>query len=233
MIAVQINSISQNKKRTKLEKVLLAQIKFEILETFADVWRDAGILEQGAKSHQDILHFIEEDSPYTDSLCFDFHWIQIDEYVYPTTAAYDRLKEMGLELISNDEIRILLQSLYEGHFPRLRKFNSFTPDITTTFHDYYLNSFKPNSDPDLSFDFYFEDVKVGNLTYSDVYYQFTMNNGQTIGYKPLDFEALKDDPKFMMLLDKTNRYRINRIRHYTSVRSIIKDVIHLIDQELE
>lgn len=233
LIAVQINAISQRKKLSKLEKVILNQVKFELLETYEDIWRDAGNLNQGVKSHKNVLTSINQDRPYSDSLCFDFHWIQVDEYIYLTTAGYGRLKEMGLDIIKNDEIRILLQSLYEGHFPHLRKHNSFTPDITQTFHEYYLNEFRPNYDTTLLFDFHLQDDTVGNRIYANVYYQFPKRNGQTISYVPLNFEELKADPKFHMLLDKTNQYRNNRAGHYASVKSIIKDVIQLINSELQ
>ena len=111
LVALQINSINQDHQRAKLEKVLLGQVRFEILEIYEDIWRDAENLELGNLSHFIIQDYLDQNLPYHDSLCFSFYWLKIDEYVYPTSAAYSRIKEEGLDIIQNDTIRIALQAL--------------------------------------------------------------------------------------------------------------------------
>ena len=238
LLALQINSMSQDRQRAKLEKVLLAQAKFEILETYKDVWRDMGVLEMGDRSHREILQHFADDKPYADSLCFDFYWITKDEYVYPPNASFGRLKEEGLDIIKDDTIRLLLQSLYEGRFPRLTKSISVIPDISDAFNDYYLNSFKPNTDLSLQYNYPLADDTVGSKIYEDVSYRFPRTNDEdipisTIGFVPLDFEKLKKDPKFLMLLEQTKGYRDNKMMHYSVVKKIIKVVIKRMDRELE
>ena len=202
LIALQINALNQAKQRTKLEKVLLRQIRFEILEAYEDIWRDASNLELGNRSHYRITDFIARDLPYTDSLCFDFYWLQVDEYVYPTNASYSRVKEVGLDIIKNDTIRVALQSLYEGIFPRITKSNAATPDISDVFNNYYLNAFKPNLDLNLNFYFELVDDTVGSRMYNNEDYKYpkqgnTTGQLETIGFVPLNFEALKKTPNFL------------------------------------
>lgn len=238
LFALQINALNQSRQRAKLEKVLLNQVRFEILETYEDIWRDVGVLANGDKSYHEIRKSIEQKRSYTDTMCFDFYWMTMDEYIYPTNAAYTRLKEEGLDIIKNDSIRIFLQSLYEGYFPRLLKSNSFTPDISTVFHDYYLHHFKPNTDLTLTFGYLLQDDTVGSRIYADVSYEYPKRDLQhgskyTIGYVPLDFEALKKDPKFHMLMEQTKRYRNNKLRHYKAVTSTIKRAITKIESELK
>ena len=238
LVALQINSINQDRQRAKLEKVLLEQLRFEMLEIYEDVWRDAENLELGNKGHYNISKYINQDLPYNDSLCFDFFWLKRDEYVYPTTAAYSRIKEVGLDIIKNDTIRIALQALYEGHFPRLTKNNSYTPDISTVLDDYYLNAFKPNSEFTVEFHFQLPADTVGSRIYSDEYYDYPSvdkryGNKYTIGYVPLNFESLKKDPKFLMLLEQTKSYRNNKLGHYSTVKEIIKLAVDTIERELE
>jgi|GEM_PF-1336781 len=237
LIALQINTINQKKQRAKLEKVLLRQVRFEILEAYEDIWRDASNLELGNQSHYRINEFIAKDLPYTDSLCFDFYWINRDEYIYPTNAAYSRLKEVGLDIIKNDTIRVALQSLYEGIFPRITSNNASTPDISNVFNDYYLNAFRPNTDENLEFYFELEDDTVGSRVYTNVDYKYPKVANKagyqnTIGYVPLNFDALKRDPKFQMLLEQTNRYRNIKMGHYFYVKTLIKGVIKIIENEL-
>ncbi len=237
LIALQINAINQDRERAKMETVLLGQIKFELQEAYADIWRDAGVLTMGNNAHRTISSFITEDKAYAESLCFDFYWLMQDEYVYPTSASYARIKEVGLDIIKNDSIRIYLQSLFEGYFPRLDKNNSFTPDISAAFNDYYLTAFRPNTDMELRFSYPLADDTVGTRIYTDVSYEFPRMNQQgerfTVGYAPLDFEHLKKDPQFLMLLEQTQRYRNTKRRHYAAVKATIKDVVGWIEAELE
>lgn len=238
LIALQINTANQNRQRAKLEKVLLKQVKTEMLSIYADMWRDAARLEIGEKSNANINKFIAQNAPYTDSLCFDFHWIKFDEYIYPTDAAYSKLKEEGLDIIKNDSIRLSLQELYETHFPRIMKNNSFTPDISEVFDDYYLDAFKPNTDYTLKFSAHLENDTVGGEIFSDVHYLFPRTehrNGTqyTAGYVPLNFETLKKDTKFHMLLERTKRFRDIKLKRYSLAENQIKEVIRMIDRVLE
>jgi len=237
LIALQINTINQNKKKDKLEKVLLRQVRFEIEEAYEDIWRDAANLELGKQGHYAIKKFIKEDLPYTDSLCFDFYWLKRDEYIYPTSAAYSRIKEQGLDIVKNDTIRVFLQSLYEGLFPRLTKENASIPDISDAFNEYYLNAFKPNTNLSLEFYFELENDTVGKRMYSGVSYRYPKEDSDvgeeyTIGYVPLNFELLKKDPKFHMLLEETNIHRNNKLSHYYYVKYIIKELTVFIEKEL-
>jgi len=172
LIALQINSANQNRQRAKLEKVLLKEVKREMSSIYGDLWKDATLLGVGDKSHHTINKYITQDAPYTDSLCFDFHWIKFDEYIYPTNAAYGRLKEEGLDIINNDTIRSYIQGLYESLFPRLMKNNSFNPDISEVFNDYYLDSFKPNTDYTLKFSTQFANDTVGSRVFHGEHYEF-------------------------------------------------------------
>ena len=151
LIAVQINTWNQNRIRLKLEKVLLEQLKGELSYIYDDLHFDHGILKFGDECHFRIIDYIENDVPYADSMCFDFYIIKRDEYIYPKDAVYGRIKEEGLDIIRNDTIRYITQLLYESTFPRISRNNSFTPDISEFFNDYYLENFKPNNDYSLQF----------------------------------------------------------------------------------
>ncbi len=238
LIALQINAVNQNRQRAKLENVLLQQVKSEMIDIYNDLWNDLEILRLGDKSHSNINNYITQDAQYVDSFCFDFYWINYDEYIYPKDAAYSRLKEEGLDIIKNDTIRLYLQGLYESHFPRLTKNNSFTPDISEVFNDYYLDAFKPNTDFSIKFSAHMENDTIGNRNFSDQQINYPRVDNRTkdqytIGYVPLNFDALKKDTKFLMLLEQTKRHRDYKRSRYSNAKSIIKQVIEIINRELE
>ncbi|MEO1713041.1 MAG: hypothetical protein AAFU60_06875 [Bacteroidota bacterium] len=233
LIAIQLNEVNQDRERAQLEEVLLEQVKFEIISIYSDIWRDANNLALGEQSHQLIAEYIEQQWPYADSLCFAFYWLKRDEYIYPTTAAYSKLQREGLDIIQDDSIRFYLQSLYEGQFTRLTKNGSLNPDVAETFDAYYLEAFRPNIDLDLTFDYLLPSDTVGNVVFEDVDYHYPKKNQRTIGYVPLDFNALRKDPKFLMLLEQTKQHRDSKLFRYEITQFIIKKLIGMIDTALE
>jgi len=238
LIAVSINNWNESRKRALLEVTLLKQLKSEILDIYGDVYSDFNLLDLGNQSHFNILDYIDNNEAYNETMCFDFAMIKQDEYIYPTNAAYSRIKDEGLDIITNDSIRYLTQNLYENIFPRLNKTSNFNPDISETFNNYYLKHFKANIDYSLKYSHTFENDTLSRRIYNESYnypYQITRNGrkqNQTVGFTPLDFEALKKDDKFRILLGQTERYRSYKITRYQSAKNIIQNLIHLIDQEL-
>ncbi len=239
LIAVQINTWNQKRERLKLETILLSQLKDEMLHIYDDVYADFNLINLGNKSHFKVLDYLDQNLTYGDSMCFDFAIIKRDEYIYPANAVYSRIKDVGLDIIRNDSIRDIAQGLYETLFPRLSKSNSFNPDISEVFDDYYFEHFRINTDYSLKFNHVFDNDTISGEIYSDnFYYPYkTKINGEerskTIGFVPLDFESLKKDPKFRILLEKTEGYRIYKERVYRFTKEDIKQLIGLIDQELK
>ena len=230
IIAVQIGNWNNKVNREKLEKVLLAQIKDELSSIYGDIESDLHILELGTRSNFRILDYIQENVSYADSMCFDFYWLAKDEYIYPEASVYVRIKEEGLDIIKNDSIKHILQGLYEGDFPRISKGNSFYPDIEAYFSEYYQKHFEPNLDNSLKFEAIFpSDTIQFPIEFKDSQGQ---NRFTTIGFVPLDFEALKKDPKFKMLLNRTENYRYYKRQRYSGVKYGIEMVLRIIDKEL-
>lgn len=239
LIAIQINTWNQNRNRSQLETTLLRQLKAEMLDIYEDIYSDFNLLDLGSQSHFKVLDFIKKDVAYNDSMSFDFAILKKDEYIYPSDAVYSRIKEEGLDIIRNDSIRYLTQTLYESAFPRLSKINSFTPDISETLNDYYRHHFRINTDYNLKYNHTFHNDTISGKIYSESYkfpVERTSNGSKrkyTIGFIPLDFEALKKDDAFRILLGETDDYRNYKMRHYSWTKNSIKNLIRLIDKELE
>jgi len=231
LIAVQINEWNKIRVRKTLEVSLLDQVKEEILSIQGDVENDLSVLELGQESSLTISRHMSGDKPYYDELCFDFYFMYKDEYIYPKKAVYEKIKNEGLDIITNDTINYFLQDLYEAHFPRISKDNPFKPDIEDYFSDYFNSHFKPNEDLSISFEY--------NLAHVEIKYPSTSTttDGQsmvrTIGYEPIDYNALKNDPEFKMLIYKTNEFRQYKIKRYSRTKEIIDQIIPMIEREVD
>ncbi len=181
LIAVQINNWNEGRSRSNLEIVLLKQLKKELLIIYDDLIFDFDALKLGEDSHYKILDYIEKDAPYEGSMCFDFYLINYDEYIYPKAAVYDKIKDEGLDIIGNDTIRHLTQHIYESMFPRISRGNSFKPDISEYFKDYYQNNFKPNKDYSLVFNHSFAGDTISGIIYPGELREYpvvSVNKGQ-------------------------------------------------------
>ena len=240
LIAVQINSWNQQRNRIELETVLLEQLRDETITVYGDITGDNNALNMAQDSHYRILDYISQNASYADSMCFDFSLIKIDEYIYPKDAVYGRIKDEGLDIITNDTIRWFTQSLYESIFPRLSRNNSFHPDISEYLNDYYLENFKPNSDYTLQYTYIKQSDTIGGYIYPGYeqkypfeYTRNGINRKETMGYVPLDFDKLKNDPKFLMLLNQILEFRDYKIRRYKIAKNGIKELVEMIDKELE
>lgn len=197
LIAVQINTWSQDRQRLNLKKVLLTQLKEEMFKIYDDIYTVYNYLKIGNDSHWNFIDYIENDAPYNDTMCFDFEFIKMHEYIYPEQAIYSKIKEEGLDVITNDSIRSGVQELYESIFPRISRNTNFNPDISEVLNEFYLENFKINTDSSLSFYRVFENDTLGGRIYSDniripiVFERKGKTRFQTIGYLPIDFENLK------------------------------------------
>ena len=230
LLALQVSNWNADRKRNQLEKILLYQVKDELSGiTYRDIERDINILELGRRSNFRISDYIQQNASYADSMCFDFYWLTKDEYIYPEASVYGRIKEVGLDIIKNDSIKRSLQRLYESAFPRISKENPFHPDIETYFSEYYQNHFVPNSDNTLKFMAVFS---LDTIQYPIEYKAEGRTRFYTRGFVPLDFEALKKDPKFKMLMKQTEVYRQYKWRIYNRTKNGIEKVISLIEKEL-
>jgi hypothetical protein len=240
LIAVQINSMYQNNNRLKSEEVLLTQLREELIGIYSDLYYDLEKFIRSDHSHFKILHHLENNLPYQDSLCVDFYFLKQDEYIYPEKAVFGKIKEEGLDIIRNDSIRLFTQALYESVFPRISKESSFTKDISEYLDAYYLDHFRPNKNYDFQITITTKADSIGNIVFDkrtiNYPYEYSIRGEKrkfTIGFVPLDFEALKKDTRFLMLLEKVDESRSYKIDRYNTAKEIVRILVRLIDFELE
>ena len=236
LIALQINNWHQGELRLKQEKILLTQLRLELLDIYGDVFSDLASLNESEKSHFKVLDYLKSDLPFNDSMCLDFYLLKLDQYIYPNKAVYDKIKEIGLDIISKDSIRINVQKLYENIFPRISKSNSYTRDISEYLDPYYVEHFTTNTNYNLKLKLHgikdsLSEQKY-NLPDSDFPTTFEVDGKTityTIGFKPIDFENLKKDNRYLMLLNEVDGNRAYKIDRYKMAKNLIRKVVTTID----
>jgi len=230
LIALQVSNWNANVQLDKKELTFLSQIDTDLENIASDMHADYISLKLGERSHFRITDYINNNSSFKDSMCFDFYWLMKDEYIYPIKSTYDAIKEEGLSIIKNDSIRQGIQAAYENIFPRISKANPFFPDLEEFFSSYYQKNFKINKDTSL--------VMNEQFPYYQIKYPYQKNvNGKTypitVGFIPKNFEDFKKDDSFQVLMRQAYIYRSYKISRYRGGKEYIEKLRGIIARELK
>ncbi|MCR9291034.1 MAG: DUF6090 family protein [Bacteroidetes bacterium] len=105
LIALSLNNSNENKKLKTQEIKILKEIKSEFTGTLEDVSEDLAGYEKNLRSSEIIYNSILNKESYNDSLKRHFSYMLIKEEFLAKQSAFESLKSIGLEIISNDSIR--------------------------------------------------------------------------------------------------------------------------------
>ncbi len=114
--AFALNSWNEDRKVLKKEISILEDLVQGLKQDLHIINYNIDKHELAKNSCEVILKVIEEDAEYTDSLATHFasiHYYTVSNFEQP---AYESLKSIGFEIISNKELRFKLIDLYAGWF---------------------------------------------------------------------------------------------------------------------
>lgn len=229
LLAVQVNNWNNKRTQTKKEEAILKELQEDLGVMLNDLNGDYEVLKFGKKGYLNVQDYINTNAKYNDTMAFDFHWLIKDEYIYPVTSAYEQLKEEGFEIIQNDTIKNEVRGIFEFALPRISKINPFYPDLEEFFGSFYRKNFTPNSDSTLVYKYkmYGYDFK---YPYKDNFEGKTYN--VYFGYIPNNFESLKKNSEFKMLLRQSSIYRNFKVNRYRTIIYRLKRLDSTINREL-
>ena len=175
LIALQINTWNERREQNLTEIELLKDFIIGLIQ-------DKTTLDYNIKRHywaiescEIIIKYLSENKNYNDSLAYHFASVHNYTNFYSNKGAYESLKTIGFEVISNKELRFEIINLYEQWYSILQsnvnilsndiqyikrefdqdyfdKFNIFNPSYLETKTDYYSGEMIPNDFDKLKFD---------------------------------------------------------------------------------
>jgi len=119
LIALQINNWNEHKKLRNKELMLLSEMHSNLEDDLSDLRYN---VEQNAlriKTNEVIRTAIENKLEYSDSLDSYFGKLFGNFQLSENTAAWENLKSVGLDLISNDSLRNSISYLYANKYKYL------------------------------------------------------------------------------------------------------------------
>lgn len=126
LIALQVNNWNEQRKERNYELKMLKEVRYELIKDtiYFNALLKLRVKRLGAAVEK-INGFLKDAKPETDSILK--YWDEFNlgyRYIYHK-GAFESLKSVGLDKISNDAIRSELTSLYDFNFPRIEELIDF------------------------------------------------------------------------------------------------------------
>lgn len=112
LIALQINNQNENRKSQQKEIILLSEMKANLTSDLQDIEFNIEENRKQTTSNKTIYYTLENRLALSDSLNYHFGKIFGNFQLVENTSAWENLKSIGLDLISNDSLRSTISYLY-------------------------------------------------------------------------------------------------------------------------
>jgi len=209
--AFALNNWNESRKEADFEYKILKEIHYSLLENIEIINRSIFYNHEAKTSCKIILNQFHENKTYQDSLEIHFarslFWFKVSA----NYSAYNTAESYGLHIIKNDSIRILLSSVYEGSLELISTFEKRN-------HDYFYHNIMP-----ITRDI-FESTNHGILQPPAWIYQ-----GKMI---PLNYEDLKNQPKYIHILKTLILNRETDITFLTRLHMEMSELEKMIRSEI-
>ncbi|MDB4270462.1 DUF6090 family protein [bacterium] len=184
LLAFQVNSWNDQRKRDLLEIDILKELKQNLMVDIVDIDENISQHEQSLKSSQIISSVIENDLPNNDSLNNHFSNIILVPMFLPTKTAYENLKLTGTKILDNDSLRLAIIELYERKYAFLKDVvDGERVKMVKDLNGFYRNEFSSIDFFGKSYPVNFEEL-IKNQVYSNyVNYQKTISKFILVRYE--------------------------------------------------
>jgi len=202
LLALQINNWNESRKQKKLERSILSEMKENLLNDQSDIHRNLAFDSTNYEATLRVLNHLEGKEPLTEELRENYGKIGWGSLFAENTSAYENLKSLGFNLISNQQLREKITFLYSVRYEYLN-------EILIKYNDTLLDNFHPLM------------MKHTSTTTGDYFNR-----------APNDFVALSNNLHFQELLREDLFTKNFCILLNGKVYNEVTELIGLIDQEL-
>lgn len=211
LIAFQIDRWYENFRENKIEKKILREIKSSLLFDIEELKSNASGHKNAFHYHDTVMHKLNLKE-YDTLTALYIEYIFRDMTFTPKMSNFESLKNIGLNIITSDSLRLKLSELYEFEYSFLVKMEEV---------------YKPGQ----HFDKYFQAV-INNF---DKWEYVFNNQGELINLRtrPKDFNRLKSNSELHILMNLTRSQHKFTLMYYELTLKKNQEIIDLIDKELQ
>lgn len=203
LIALQVNNWNAERKSRIQERALLREMHGNLSKDLDDCRYNLRFNEQLRRSNLAVLRQLTERIPFSDTLRLHYANIWGSTILTTNTSAYDNLKSIGFDLISNDSLRRSITQLYSERYE-------------------YLEQLEMDMDGSIQIN------QVTPVISAKVILDTVFVSG-----RPVDELALMDDHAFQGMLRLNVVMRDFMLNRYRGIERRIEALMEMIDRELE
>ena len=203
LIALYLNNLNEERKLRQQELKILNDIRLNLIDSRAEIALSLRNNSLNIEQYRKFALIVENDQPYTEELDSIFGILPYWSTPYLSYTAYQTLRTVGLDMITNQDLKNKIVFLYENHFAYL------TND---------WDKWEWNINQDITMPFFSKHIE-GSMTDRNV-------------ARPNDFEALKDNDEFRNLLGVLFRTRIYGVTWSETVMDYLDLLVADIETEL-
>lgn len=211
LLALQVNNWNETRKVTAQEVKILSELKNDLEANFVEVNGTYNNTLLRLKSTVLILNYFEDAKPVDDSLKIAFERIQIDGLFNNANTAYEYIKNKGVNILSNDSLRIRITEMYERQFYNIINREANNWNMTNNELIPLMNQYFKTSPP------------------IDTFFPFSLELNM-----PKDIEILRANDPFKNVIVRLQNFLLLRLNWQketiTSLEKLIKDVQEEIDR---
>ena len=151
LIALQVNNWNEERKKTNRENQLLAQLTEDVDLLLEELDMDIGFLKQNI-ALTDTLLFYRTLNPHQN---WEYYFKAApwgNPKVYPPIATYENLKSIGLEVISDPDLRNRITDLYDRKLERSTEWENMVYTYQFRIETLMEQSFDFKQDSEVFFD---------------------------------------------------------------------------------
>ncbi len=139
LIALSINNWNKSKQLSNQEYRLVLELKNDLTETQNELTGDINILTNIINKSDSIITYLNKVAPEDYDLngygINNMTWALFNVKLYPKTIAYENLKSLGIQLVSNDSIRFYITDIFDSRLPRIMLWEGAAIDSKTDLYN--------------------------------------------------------------------------------------------------
>ena len=132
LLALWINHCDEDRKKLEIERKTLKEIRAGLEQDRVDLLETIDGYSLRVVTTQNIFDYLNRDSIPADSLSMAISSLMSYSYLLANTAAYETLKSRGLEIITNDSLRLGIATLYDVYYESIQLTEKHLDDLYST-----------------------------------------------------------------------------------------------------
>lgn len=121
LLAFWVNNCDEGRKKREIEQKTLMEVRAGLVQDRLDIQETISGYEYRVWNIQTIFNLLARDSVPGDSLASRISDLVGYSYLLANTAAYETLKSRGLEIVTNDSLRLAISTLYDVDYEAIQQ----------------------------------------------------------------------------------------------------------------